>query len=260
VSDCLVGVQAKLARSDEHFAELRSAVMELIGESKASYRREADDNPLPGWSIFVSWGDPVPPRFGAVIGDILTNLRATLDHLAWQLVLRYGGIPTDSTSFPIVSTPRTAPPGISGGGAIPKDVQDLIGDVQPYSNLARGRAAEIHPLHVLKLLVNTDKHCALTVTEVFGANSDIRVTGRGGHPIFARAETPGGAAGERVAWLPASAFPEDEPWEIVATIEPIVAIDVGHRTMYPILDLLDDIRRFVGERVVASLTAAAFSA
>ena len=30
---------------------------------------------------------PVTLELSAIVGDVLTNLRATLDHLAWQLVI-----------------------------------------------------------------------------------------------------------------------------------------------------------------------------
>src|SRR5919199_1097563 len=35
----------------------------------------------------------VPPVLSAIIGDAIHNLRVSLDHLAWQLVIATGGTP-----------------------------------------------------------------------------------------------------------------------------------------------------------------------
>jgi hypothetical protein len=252
----LDGVEIKMARSMEHITSLREETTQFIEGQGAQYRRVRDEEPPKGWGFYVAW-EPVPGRFGAIIGDALTNMRAALDHLASQLFFATKQAPTDAwINFPIASDPAKP---LKSLQRVPAAAAPIIASVQPYQNLTRGQPAEIHPLHVLKLLVNRDKHEALTLTELFGASSIIRVTGIGGAPIFASVETPGGLATDPVGWLPDEAFPADEPWEIFATIEPILAIDLGNKRMLPILELLTSMHSYVQGEVIDPIAAACFS-
>lgn len=251
----LDGVEIKMTRSLEHINCLREEITQFIRDHPVQYRKERDDDPPKGWAFYVSWAE-VPGRFGAIIGDALTNMRAALDHLASQLFIATNQAPTDAwINFPIVSD---AGKPLKSLKRVPAAAAPIVQSVQPYQNVPKNQPAEIHPLHVLKLLVNRDKHEALTLTEMFGASSIIRVTGPGGAPVFNTVETPGGIATDRVGWLPDEAFPTDEPWEIFATIEPILAIDVGSKQMYPILELLVSMHRYVQGEVIEPIAAACF--
>jgi hypothetical protein len=251
----LDGVEIKMARSLEHIDYLRDETTRFIRDNPGRYRREPDDDRVKGWALHVSW-EVVPGRFGAIIGDALTNMRAALDHLASQLFISTNQAPTEARIvFPIVSDPGKA---LKSLQRVPAAAAPIVQRVQPYENVPKDQPPEIHPLHVLKLLVNRDKHEALMLTEMFGASSIIRVTGLGGEPIFGSVEAPEGIATDRVGWLPDEIFPNDEPWEIFATIDPILAIDVGSQRMYPIVDLLMSIHRYVRDEVIDPLTAACF--
>ncbi|MEX1252881.1 MAG: hypothetical protein WEE64_00935 [Dehalococcoidia bacterium] len=46
-----------------------------------------------------------PRRLSFIAGDFLSNLRASLDYLVWQLVLENGGTPERSNAFPICAKP-----------------------------------------------------------------------------------------------------------------------------------------------------------
>lgn len=48
--------------------------------------------------------DPVPLEVGMMLGDVLHNLRASLDYLAWELVEAAGGVPDKDTYFPFCKT------------------------------------------------------------------------------------------------------------------------------------------------------------
>ena len=52
--------------------------------------------------------DPPLEQFALVFGDILYNLRASLDYIVWQLVEVNGATPTSSTSFPCVRDSMTS--------------------------------------------------------------------------------------------------------------------------------------------------------
>jgi hypothetical protein len=57
------------------------------------------------WYVIIAGPIPQPDiRFSIIAGDIIHNLRSTLDHLVWQLVLRDGQEPTDRNQFPIYTS------------------------------------------------------------------------------------------------------------------------------------------------------------
>lgn len=251
------GVGVKIARSIEHIVSLQTETAEFIRDNPVRYRSEHDDGPPKGWAFYAEWVQ-VPGRLGAIIGDALTNMRAALDHLAWRAFNATSPARTARIHFPICSA-EPAPGELAKMlGRFPPAVRPIVEAVQPYQNVARNRSAEIHPLYVLNLLVNTDKHRALTLTEMFGADSSIRVTGLGGSPCLATVEAPGGLVTEMIGWLPDQAFPSDEPWEIQATINPVLAIDAGHRRMYPIADLLMSMHSYVRDEVIAPIRIGCF--
>src|SRR5438105_14643096 len=91
----LDGVEIKMARSLEHIGCLGEDTAQFIRDSPVRYRTEPDDDPVKGWALYVLW-EQVPGRFGAIIGDALTNMRAALDHLASQLFMATNQAPTDA--------------------------------------------------------------------------------------------------------------------------------------------------------------------
>jgi hypothetical protein len=98
-----------------------------------------------------------------LLRDFLHNLRSSLDHLAWQLVLANEGTPGKKTSFPIFSKRReykkfkknndTATGMV---GEVSQDAADLVEGFQPYNN-KEGLPKE-DKLWVLSTLNNIDKH------------------------------------------------------------------------------------------------------
>jgi hypothetical protein len=93
------------------------------------------------WTVHLTWTyQPNSPEtqgalteLSLIYADLLGNLRATLDYLAWQLVLVAGNTPTDQTGFPaggnssnFRSLRAQKLRGIKGKWA------DLIESLQPY--------------------------------------------------------------------------------------------------------------------------------
>src|SRR4051812_24006577 len=114
----LSGVLAKLDRAEEHRLEFDDLVEEYVGGEP--YTIYSDYDPAPGWHT-LRWQalrEPPLERLGLVFGDMISNLRTTLDYLVWQLVLAAGQRPGRRTSFPVVrrakdwqGPSRAAPPG-----------------------------------------------------------------------------------------------------------------------------------------------------
>jgi len=152
----LSGVLAKLDRADEH----RQAYDDLVEEFVASepYTIFTEYEPETGWHT-VRWyalREPPLERFALVFGDMVSNLRTTLDYLVWQLVLATGKRPGRRTGFPVVRRAkdwevqsRTALRGVE------RPWVDEIEARQPYHRPDR---PSIHPLAILDHVNNMNKH------------------------------------------------------------------------------------------------------
>jgi hypothetical protein len=95
-------VLAKLDRAEEH----RQAFDDLFEQFHASnpYSILSEYDPETGWHS-LRWNvlEDLPlQRLGLLFGDMISNLRTTLDYLVWQLVLAAGSRPGRRTGFPVV--------------------------------------------------------------------------------------------------------------------------------------------------------------
>jgi hypothetical protein len=165
----LEGVRLKVARASEHLDALaveasnylNSTPFEVVGQ------RQPDGETLPVFKV----NHHPPLRLSLLLGDILHNLRSSLDHLTWQLVLEDGGTPGRRTSFPILLKKGRQPLDIAGG--VSAQALTFIESLQPY-NSPSGSPHE-HPLQILSVLNNIDKHrtfniAVLSVSEVLQAD------------------------------------------------------------------------------------------
>lgn len=166
MSDRLDGARFKIVRAQEHVNALKAEITMYLDQRPYEIPREkTGDAPFWGPTITI-----LPPlRLSAIIGDCVTNVRAALDYIIWELAARYFCPPFDETDFHdrrITSFP------ISKGAAdrgyvdrlnrlanrkLPAAAIDEIKAVQPYN---RG----YEPLWWLHTLVNTDKHRMLILT------------------------------------------------------------------------------------------------
>jgi hypothetical protein len=100
MADRIQSVRLKIERAKEHITYLEGA----IGEFRDShpYTLVPKEKPEIGHTaLCVEEVHPVPGRISLIIGDVVHNLRSSLDHLAWQLVEAGGGMPGRGTYFPI---------------------------------------------------------------------------------------------------------------------------------------------------------------
>ena len=164
----LEGVYAKLSRARHHAHELQKLVDDIFEEDRHRFIAEED---VVGVRLYRAVGVPsVSPEISAVLGDFLANMRASLDHLAYQLAMRDGGgslshlDPDAQISFPIHESPMT-PKGrlrrLEIPGVSDPQVIEAITEVQPYVSERENPAAS--PLSVLRRLRNIDQHRLLLV-------------------------------------------------------------------------------------------------
>ena len=157
----LSGVLAKIDRAEEHRLEFDELVEEYVGgEPYTIYSRY---DPSTGWHT-LRWRalrEPPLQRLALVFGDMISNLRTTLDYLVWQLVLAAGNRPGRRTGFPVV---RRAKDWVVQSRTALRGVErrwvDEIESRQPYH---RPERPSIHPLAILDHVNNLNKHRFLPV-------------------------------------------------------------------------------------------------
>jgi hypothetical protein len=110
--------------------------------------------------------DTPPPleEWGLVFGDCVHNMRAALDHLAWQVDPTPKAGP-GGTAFPIyVTKPATWPP--RAVGRMPAEAQRIIQGLQPYYVAQSAEDLDEHFLALVHSLDISDKHGVLLMTGV----------------------------------------------------------------------------------------------
>lgn len=100
---------------------------------------------------------PFPERWNVEVGDILTNLRAALDHTFWAAVHANSGPPKKPhlISFPLTpTTTQFKKPRKELQPLVARDFWELVEKVQPF----QADQPENAPLEWLRWLSNMDKH------------------------------------------------------------------------------------------------------
>lgn len=146
-------VRLKLHRAEKHAKELVETMRDFWNTNPARI-----DHRVEGEKHDFVLRIPTPPPLDAVsliVGDVLHNLRAALDHLVCQLVLRNGQTPGRHTYFPLCSDEKafhTVSSTKKGPlhGIHPK-AKDAIGGLRPW----QGGNEALFVLHHLDI---QDKH------------------------------------------------------------------------------------------------------
>jgi hypothetical protein len=243
----LSGVLAKLRRADEH----RQAYDDLFEEYAASepYGILSEYDPETGWHTLL-WNvsrEPPLEDLALVFGDMISNLRATLDYLVWQLVLAAGKRPGRRTSFPVVRREKDweVQSRSALSGVEPEWVEE-IESRQPYH---RPERPHLHPLAILEHVNNLTKHrflpSAMLSVERIGLL--VNVEPAGGEPLemldyLDRPITPGGELAR--FRVPSGVF-----LEVAVNQAPHVRISVDDGLEYPWHPI--ELVEWVGETVAA---------
>ncbi len=253
----LAGVRLKVSRALEHLLTLDNEIDQYRNRETYTIVREIDrGDPRLRYSY---WLKEVPPaHLSVVIGDVVGNLRAALDHLAWALVLVSGGTPSTgrpATQFPILQS-RTTGSGklrkaeIAGG--VDLKVQSLVEELQPYQRVSD---PEAHPLAVLNELVNIDKHRTLHVASMKSRDTEVfLVNGSGTRIAGAGPKEPVGH-GDVLAVFPLSyeeyVMADPNLSLEVSGLSYIALRDPGPWGTKPVTLLLEDLLNYVSDQVVA---------
>jgi len=118
---------------------------------------------------------PVPAAIPLIIGDLLQNLRSTLDYLVWELVLAANNVPSEKNMFPICSTADAFNDQLRRHrlDGIAPDAVTEIERLQPYGIWKS--CGPPNPLILLDALCNINKHrrLLLTVLSPHSARTEI---------------------------------------------------------------------------------------
>lgn len=160
MSHPLDGCAAKITRAHQSISELNAEIDSYLISHPYAVTRE--DDPQVGeivWRARIV--RPHPPEWSARIGEIIHDLRSSLDHLAWQLVIANGESPDTKTEFPVfwdsAKYKTDSPRKVRG---MSKAAKVEIERLQPYHAAHR---FEDHILYIVHQLNLTDKHRLLTV-------------------------------------------------------------------------------------------------
>ena len=147
----LIGVHAKIVRAKEHVNELIAEVERF--KKSNPYEVVPYRDAKTGDVIFVlRVHASLPLRCNGIVGDIIHNLRSSLDYLARQLVLANGGKPTRQTAFPITdSAEKFEAEGLQRVRGTSREAVAILKRLRPY----RGGNDSLWRLHRLDI---ADKH------------------------------------------------------------------------------------------------------
>jgi hypothetical protein len=152
----LTGVLAKLNRADQH----REAYDELVSEFVDShpYTIMTEYDPRTGWHT-LRWQvlhEPPLLELALVFGDMISNLRTSLDYLVWQLVLAAGKRPGRRTGFPVVRRPKDWE--VQSRSALRDVAPEWVAEIESRQPYHRPERPAVHPLAILEHVNNLNKH------------------------------------------------------------------------------------------------------
>ena len=219
------GSALKIARARKHLAELKGEIVAYIQTNPARFEINIPDPPV--WisegvaAVSVKFHIPgVPDELGPIIGDVVHNLRSSLDMMACELV-RLSGRSDKGVYFPFCETADDIDEVIKKRNFYRAGVPavELLKSYQPH----RGGNIALRALHDL---ANRDKHHTLIPT-AFNAASPVFDFGedpmkRAWPPKIVGDSTA--ASDTRVTFPPENIFAGEE---VVPTLQKLVDLTVG---------------------------------
>ncbi|MDE0146112.1 MAG: hypothetical protein OXL95_09610 [Nitrospira sp.] len=158
----LEAICAKIGRADRELHALRTDMENFCERQRVEQKRITRKNP-DGKSAdiveaFLADSEKTPIEWSVRIGEIVYNLRSSLDHLVWQLVVDNGKNPSRKNAFPIFSEEsdweNMTKDKLSG---VRYEIKKRIRDLQPFGG-GLGLPFNVNVFGQLDYLCNVDKH------------------------------------------------------------------------------------------------------
>jgi hypothetical protein len=158
--DRLEALRIKYARAQEHRAAWSRGLDKWVATMPYGVRGEADPS---GWFVIRLVARKLPPpELSLSFADMISNLRATLDHIIWALVEESGNATHDKLAFPCVLDRKDWSSSLrSRLMNVPPQWIPAIERAQPFTVPHPG----LHPMYVLHRLDITTKHRLLIPIE-----------------------------------------------------------------------------------------------
>lgn len=191
----LNGCMAKIERAKEHHESLKTNVAEFLESAQKSVTQSSyhsDD----GLKVILRATCPleVSLKISVIAGEIVHQLRSSLDHLLCALIYQAGQSPDRDSQFPICTSRESYEGQVKRGrikGVSPA-AEKLIEQSQPYTNKNTNKNTNETIINVVSTLNNWDKHNALVISVAaaqIGQNIEIGGSNGGGAIIaFANPE------------------------------------------------------------------------
>ena len=166
----LAGIAAKIERVDEHINNLDNEIKTFIG----TFQIVSEPNDDATESIIRIVGSEPPLHLAVITGEIIHQLRSSLDHLVWQLVIANKNTPTRQHQFPICDTHEEFKKSCKRGNikGISTSASSIIESRQPYS---KSKDVNKNFLHILREIDNSDKHRLLTFLVTKGFSRELKI-------------------------------------------------------------------------------------
>ncbi len=154
---------AKLDWASEHLDHLGEIYLpylkthpyEFVPDPDSRFEKDGED-----WAYGTfapREGDKVLSNISLMVGDVVSNLRSSLDYLVWELVLANNSTPTTANAFPICDTVNSFGSELQKGrlSGVKPAVVSLVESMQPYHSGDKSHETFFWVLHHLS---NVNKH------------------------------------------------------------------------------------------------------
>ena len=154
----LTGVYSKLARAKELIDQIAEEEKSFLPSAVRAEETRSKDGKEFRLHVFAQ--KELPQRFSILAGEVVHQLRSSLDHIVWAIALRNTPNPAQRLQFPIFKTDSDFNNALNNLRDIGTTAIDIIRAMQPYNADEPVSAG----LAVLQSLNNADKHRLLIVT------------------------------------------------------------------------------------------------
>lgn len=249
MGDPLDSIYAKIDRASEHIRNLNAEINTLIDGDAYRIVSEPEGDARKS-SIRVIGTEP-PLRLAVVAGEIVHQLRSSLDHLVCQLAIANGKPVKRSHQFPICDTPGKFKAACKRGNikGLSASARSLIEGRQPYK---KGEDIKKNFLYLLREMDDADKHRLLPVVAALANVLELRIGDDSGvrpkddpiqivgldPPKKAQRPTREGTEIQRIY------FGDPEP-NVKVTGKPVVEVvfeNVGSMTEQPVMYVVQELR------------------
>lgn len=191
LSHPLDAIYAKIERANEQLQRFNGEINAYLTSDPPPYSIVGNLDSQGTHYRFHATGKTQPPiRFPILAGEIIQQLRSSLDYLVVALAGLNGQHPLNNHQFPVCRTPEKFEKAASGGimKGVGRAALDKIIAAQPYNNAAPDTytLAAIHDLNI------RDKHRLLVVISVAVQLGDTVTIGtrEGSHPTIVGLSPP----------------------------------------------------------------------